>query len=157
MAMTLLELLTREHERLDGLLTQALQLVNRHQLAKALPYFIDFAAGIRLHVQVEKKLFSEWLPLPPDSAGATSVSAALRDHEEILCRLALIGNCYGGGAPIAEDVSACMAGLSEIMAKHERREENELFPVWGACFEQQSQAVRDELFARALGMLQGDG
>lgn len=151
----LVDLLTRDHQRLDGLFARALQLVNRNELAEAAPLIGEFASGLRRHAEVENDLLAICLPLPRDPAGADPLSIMLREHEEILGQLALIESCYEGGVPEAGELAAFMAILSGTLAKHEYREENNLFPLWEALLGRESQEGREDLAARVRETLKG--
>lgn len=151
----LVDLLIRDHQRLDGLFARALQLVNRNELAGASLLIREFASGLRRHVEVENDLIAIRLPSPRDPAGADPLSIMLREHEEILGQLALIESCYGGGAPEAGEVAAFMAILSGTLAKHEHREESNLFPLWEALLAREVGEAREELLARVEKMLEG--
>ncbi|MBI2314254.1 MAG: hemerythrin domain-containing protein [Betaproteobacteria bacterium] len=151
----LVDLLTRDHQRLDGLFARALQLVNGNELAGASPLIREFASGLRRHVEAENDLLAIRLPLPRDPAGVDPLSIMLREHEEILGQLALIESCYEDGAPESGEVAAFMAILSGTLAKHEYREENNLFPLWEALLAREAGEARDELLARVEKMLKG--
>lgn len=151
----LVDLLIRDHRRLDGFFAQALQLANRNRLSAALPLITEFAAGIRRHVAAENDLLAARLPLPREPAGADPLSVMLREHDEILGQLALIEGCFESGAPDAGEVSAFLAILSGTLAKHEHREESNLFPIWGAHLAREPQASREELLVRVREMLEG--
>lgn len=151
----LVGLLTRDHWRLDRCFAQALELANRNRLDAALPLVTEFAAGIRRHVAAENDLLAPRLPLPRDPVGADPLSVMLREHDEILGQLALIEGCFESGAPDAGEVSAFMAILSGTLAKHEHREENNLFPIWDAQLARAPQLVQDELLTQLRTMLEG--
>lgn len=125
-----IDLLARHHAWLDGLFARALQLVNAGAMDQAAPLFACFSAGLRAHIAVEDGVLAERLPVPTQPAGDDPLSIMLREHREILSQLALLERCLTPGAPEAAEAGAFFAILSGTLAKHEHREENNLFPLW---------------------------
>lgn len=163
-AASLMELLTRDHERLDRLFAHALDCVNRSDMAAARPYIRDFGAGIRRHLQVENELLAPAFVAPRDPLGGDPTSTMLREHDQILEQVTIIEACFedageaGSGGRLSEAVTF-MALLSGTLAKHEHREEQNLFPHWNRALAQTpDRKAAAELFRRVMDLLgTGDG
>jgi hypothetical protein len=129
------DVLVRDHRRLDELLAVALRRVNAQDLAGARPLVAEFAAGIARHVAVENELLAPRLPpvLAPD--GSDHVGIMLGEHDEILAQLGTVEAALAESAPEAWEVEPFLAILSGTLAKHEHREESNLFPRWQAALD----------------------
>ncbi|HKJ09596.1 MAG TPA: hemerythrin domain-containing protein [Gammaproteobacteria bacterium] len=159
---SLTDLLSRDHERLDRLFAHALACVNRGDVAGAQPYMRGFGAGIRRHLQVENEVLAPAFVAPRDPLGADPTSTMLREHDQILEQVAMIEACLedaaraGDGEPLNEAVTF-MALLSGTLAKHEHREEQNLFPHWDRALALAPRdGRRDALLQRVRDRL-GDG
>lgn len=141
-----LDLLTRDHHRLDGLLGRGLRLVNQGDRAVAAPVLLEFALALRRHIAFED---DELTPRLAAVVQADAVAVMRREHAEILGQLAVVEECLGGSAPDTGELGIFAGMLSGTLAKHEYREEHNLFPQWRAALAAAPQAVREELLARA--------
>lgn len=150
-----LDLLTRDHKRLDALLEQAMRLVNRGDISAAAAPLREFAAALERHVGVEDEILSPALgALHP---GGDAPSAIMqREHNEILGQLAVVRECLAAESPQAAEIGAFCAILSGTLAKHEYREENNLFPQWQAAWTHKPQAEREAMMKRVEAVL-GEG
>jgi hemerythrin-like domain-containing protein len=152
----IVDLLTRDHRRLDELFAVALRRVNAGDLAGARPLVEAFASGIRRHVATENDVLAPALPHPAGPDGAGHVEIMLREHDEILRQLAEVEALFGGAeAPEAWEVEPFVAILSGTLAKHEYREEANLFPVWEAAIARLPEPVRTALEDGAAARLAG--
>lgn len=140
-----IDLLVRDHRRLDELLAIALRRVNANDLAGARPLLAEFAAGIARHLRAENELLAPRLPAVVEADGAEHVGIMLREHDEILAQLEQVEAAFGEGAPEPWEVEPFVAILSGTLAKHEHREESNLFPRW--------QGALDALAPDAAGAL----
>jgi hemerythrin HHE cation binding domain-containing protein len=151
-----LDLLTRDHRRLDDLLGKALRRVNAHDAAGTRPLLEQFAAGLRRHVRAENDLLAPLLPRPFGPDGTDHVEIMLREHEDIGRQLAEVEACFAGnGAPEAWELEPFLAILSGTLAKHEHREEANVFPRWEGAVAALLEARRAELLARVTALLAG--
>ncbi len=128
-----IDLLVRDHRRLDELLAVALRRVNAGDFSGAAPLVAEFARGIRHHIQVENERLAPSLPPVVSPDGADHVAIMRREHDEILAQLAELETALGSGAQQSWEVEPFMAILSGTLAKHEHREEESLFPRWQAA------------------------
>jgi uncharacterized protein (DUF2249 family) len=148
------DLLVRDHRTLDELFAKALRRVNANDVAGARELVERFAVAIRKHVELENTLLAPVLPRPRGPDGADHVEIMLREHDEILRQLAEVESCFTeSAAPEAWEVEPFIAILSGTLAKHEYREESNLFPHWHAALDAMDEARRGELFARARALL----
>ncbi len=147
-----IDLLTRHHGILDRLLVRALERVNNGAVAEAVPLLAGFATGLRAHVAFEDTVLASRLPVATRPAGDDPLSIMLREHREILAQLDLLEECLAQQPPDRAEVGAFCAILSGTLAKHEHREETQLFPLWRLGLDQlapaQRQGLLDELSAR---------
>lgn len=148
-----LDLLTRDHKRLDALLAQAMQLVNQGAIPAATPLLHALAAALARHVEAEDKLLAPFLGAPEDRADAPA-TIMQREHHEILAQLELIAESLAEKMPQAGEIGAFCAILSGTLAKHEYREENHLFPQWRRAWARMMAVEQKEMMARAQTLLE---
>ena len=150
-----IDLLGRDHHRLDELFARALRRVNANDLDGAQLLVAGFATGLRRHLEVENELLAHELPgvVAPD--GTDHVAIMRREHDEILAQLAEVEAALGGGAPEAWEVEPFVAILSGTLAKHEYREETNLFPHWQAALGRLASVRADALLASVQRVLAG--
>jgi len=131
-ARDVLDLLRRDHHRLDTLLGQALRRLNAGDLAGAELRLREFARGLRRHLHAEDEILSHTLGGEPSAP----LEAMLREHRELLEQLAAVDSSLrvapDAARPETWEVEPFVALLSGVLAKHEHREESDLFPVWAA-------------------------
>lgn len=145
-----LEVLERDHRRLDGLFVRALRLLNRNDHAAAAPLLREFAVALRRHIRAEDEILAPAL----GPAGAEPLVIMLREHGEILGQLAVIEDCLAADQPEAGETAAFTAILSGTLAKHEHREEGNLFPLWRVRLAQLPETQRRQLMMRVESLLQ---
>jgi len=143
---TVIELLLRDHRRLDLLLAVALRRLNAGDTAQAKPLLIEFARGLRRHVRAEDELVASELSLEP---GFEPLQTMLHEHVELHAQLWAIEQCFAdaspGSLPEAWEIEPFVAILSGTLAKHEHREEQGLFPAWNARLAARPRAEQDAL------------
>lgn len=149
-------LLGGDHERLDRLFVQALHHVNAGRTGVAAPLVAAYALGLRRHVHAENEVLASGIPLPRDAARRDPVSVMLDEHARILEQIAFLTAFFADGLPPASEAAPFLALLSASLAKHENREEQNLFPLWDAAL----RAWRDpdaagRLMARVKTVLAG--
>ena len=154
-ASDVIDLLTRDHKRLDDLFARALHLVNAGNVADAAPLMKEFSVGLKRHMDVENNILTLSFAAPRDQFGADPTSTMLREHEEILMQATLIESYFEDGLPDAKEVSAFFAILSGILAKHEFREESLLFPHWSAALHRAPAEAQQDLFNKVKVTLAG--
>jgi iron-sulfur cluster repair protein YtfE (RIC family) len=140
-----IDLLVRDHRRLDELLAVALRRVNAHDVDAARPLVAAFAEGLAAHLRVENELLAPRLSARTAADDAHPAGIMLREHDEILVQLRAVESALAETAPEAWEIEPFVAILSGTLAKHEHREESTLFPRW--------QAALDALAADAAGAL----
>ena len=138
-----IDLLVRDHRRLDELLAIALRRVNANDLAGARPLVAAFADGIGRHLRAENELLA---PRLPAADGSEHVGIMLREHDEILAQLEQAEAALGEAAPEPWEVAPFIAILSGTLAKHEHREESNLFPRWQGALDALAPEAAGELF-----------
>lgn len=146
-----LDLLQREHQRLDSLLARAVRLLDSGDAAAATPLLVEFTHALMRHLYVEDEVLTPFF-----GADATADDAAAimrREHAQIAGQLELIGDCLGQSG--AGDASAYCAILSGTLAKHEHREEQNVFPRWRALLARRRPAEGAALLERVRGLLAG--
>ncbi|WP_028491119.1 hemerythrin domain-containing protein [Thioalkalivibrio sp. ALE19] len=148
----LVDLLTRDHLRIDRLFASALHRVNAGDAEGAAPAFHAYVAGLRRHVHVENELIVPLLDLPRHPRGDDPTSIMLREHEELLDQTAMLEHEFTEGVDEPWAIAPFFALISGGLAKHEGREEQNLFPHWSRHLREQPDVAR-ELFGKARSML----
>ncbi|WP_019571728.1 hemerythrin domain-containing protein [Thioalkalivibrio sp. ALMg3] len=148
----LVDLLERDHLRIDRLFASALHKVNAGDLEGAAPEFHAYVDGLRRHVEVENELIVPLLDLPRSPNGQDPTSIMLREHDEILEQTAMLEHEFSEGVDEAWAVAPFFALISGALAKHEGREEQNLFPHWSRALREQPDAAA-ELLERAQTLL----
>lgn len=151
-ATDLIDLLTRDHLRIDHLFAEALHRVNADDAQGAEPYFRDYAQALRRHLSIENDLLAPRLELPRSPRGDDPVSIMLREHEEILQQTVMIEELFEEGLGDAGMLAPFFALISGQLAKHEGREENNLFPHWQRLLKNLA-GEEEALFAQARGKI----
>ncbi len=145
-----LDLLRRDHHRLDTLLGRALRQLNAGDVAAAEPLLIAFAQGLRRHLHAEDEILAQAL----SGAAPAALDMMLREHRELLEQLGVVEGALhdapAGARPEAWAIEPFVALLSGTLAKHEHREENGVFPAWAA----RHAALSEEAAAALLGQVQ---
>lgn len=155
-ATTLMDVLQRDHERVDRLFASALGHVNGGELAAAAAELEEFGRGLRRHLHVENELLAPAFSGPRDPFGNDPTSIMLREHEEILQQLTLIEAYFEDGLPAAAEVAPFFAMLSGQLAKHEGREEMNLFPLWSRALQAAGPEAEPALVRRVKAALAGE-
>ncbi len=148
----LVDLLTRDHLRIDRLFASALHRVNAGDLEGAAPDFHAYVEGLRHHIQVENELIVPLLDLPRRPDGQDPTSVMLREHDEILEQTTMLEHEFAEGVDQAWAVAPFFALISGALAKHEGREEQNLFPRWSRALRTRPDQGT-ELLARARDIL----
>lgn len=149
-----IELLARDHRRLDALFVRALQLLNYSDATGAAPLLRAFAGALRRHMQCEDTVLAPAFAVAGDPGSALVIM--LREHGELRGQLAVIEECLATDPPQPGEIDAFCAILSGTLAKHEHREENNLFPLWRGQWGRLPAAQQAELMARVEGVLEGE-
>ncbi|BBP04563.1 hypothetical protein TPL01_17270 [Sulfuriferula plumbiphila] len=146
----LMEILALDHQRLDELFGLALQLVNAGRIAEAAPLITEFASRLERHIHVENDILAPGFQIP----NTDPIATMLHEHDDILAQTANIESLFAGEEPVqAWEVSPFLAILSGVMAKHEHREEQNLFPQWDIALRMASPGDRQALLTRVQRML----
>lgn len=143
-------LLSRDHERLDALLSKALEAANADDGDTLREAFPPFAQGIRRHIQVEDELLVPVLGAksgPPDGP----IETMQREHQDILAQVELIESQLED-AP-ASEIATYLGLLSGTLAKHESREENHIFPAWDIALSRAGTGAEKRMVADAQAIL----
>jgi uncharacterized protein (DUF2249 family) len=150
-----IDLLVRDHHRLDGLFAVALRRVNANDLDGARPLVAEFATGLRRHLEVENELLARDLPAVVAPDGTDHVGIMRREHDEILAQLLEVEATFAAEAPETWEVEPFVAILSGTLAKHEYREESNLFPHWQSAVGRLPPERSDALLAAVQRVLTG--
>ncbi|WP_231940884.1 hemerythrin domain-containing protein [Acidihalobacter aeolianus] len=151
-ASDLVDLLTRDHLRVDHLFASALHRCNAGDMAAALPCFRVYASCLRRHVEAENEIVVPVLSLPRSPRGDDPTSIMLREHDEIIEHTVMIEEMVDEGMDDAGMLAPFFAIISGQLAKHEWREENNLFPHWVRLL-RHDPAIAAELFPRVQALV----
>lgn len=142
-----LALLAADHKQIDGLLAGALAALNRGDLVAALPLLQRFTGALRRHVAFEDGELAQAMGAARAPADAPP-AVMLREHGEIAQQLALVEETLAIEPPDASELAVYCAILSGTLAKHEYREEQQLFPLWQAQLLRRDATERERLLER---------
>jgi len=149
----LFDFLGRAHAELDRELARIQFFLNQGDAARAMPCMRTFAAGLRKHVAAEDEVLAPYFAASRTLSPADPAAIMQREHADILAQLALIEGALGEPAPDVGEAGIYAGLLSGTLAKHEYREENNLFPRWRVLLKAASSAERRELAARLIAAL----
>lgn len=158
---SLMAMLAQDHERLDRLFAHTLASVNCGDMPAARAYFLDFSAGLRRHMEVENELLAPTFVAPCDPLGADPTATMLREHDQVLKQVTTLEACL---EPTEEahaseqlgDSVMLMALLSGTLAKHEHREEQNLFPHWDRALAQAPDRKAAQALLQRIANLLGE-
>jgi uncharacterized protein (DUF2249 family) len=149
-----IDLLARDHNRLDALFVRGLQALNRNDATAAALLLREFTGALRLHMQAEDEV------LAPAFAAAAApdspLAVMLREHGEIRGQLELVEACLGAEPLQSGETGTFCAILSGTLAKHEHREESNLFPSWRAQLARLPAPRQQELLDQVKKLLEGE-
>jgi hemerythrin superfamily protein len=145
------DVLALDHRHLDGMFAGALPLLNRGDAAGAAPRIREFAAALKRHMAAEDDVLAPSLAASAGKRDDDPLQVMLREHAEISRQLSVIEECLA--APDAGELGAFCAILSGTLAKHEHREENNLFPQWRAAWARKKASEREELMSQIKRLL----
>lgn len=151
-ATDVLALLAADHKRIDGLLARALGLLNQGDAAVAVPVLREFTAALNRHVAFEDGELAVQLGAA-QAAADEPPAIMLREHREIAQQLALVEETLAVAPVDGSELGVYCAILSGTLAKHEYREEHNLFPLWRVALGRRSERERAALLDRAKGAL----
>lgn len=153
-AISLVDVLERDHLRLDKLFAEAMHCVSIGDLPQAEIVIRQFALGLRRHVHAENDLLAPSFQAPRSPAGDDPTSIMMHEHDEILKQVEMIETLFATQAG-ADELAPLFALLSGQMAKHEAREELNLFPNWRAALQRAPQGSEALLVGRLKEVLNG--
>jgi uncharacterized protein (DUF2249 family) len=150
------DLLGRQHQWVDDELAKILLLLNQGETVETMGRVRDFAAALRRHINAEDGILAPYFAANRGAGTADPAAIMLREHQDILSQLKLVEDALVGTAPDAGEAGIYAAILSGTLAKHEYREENNLFPHWRAALVGKSAADCDRLLATVRQALLGE-
>lgn len=151
-ATDVLTLLASDHKHIDGLLARALGLLNQGDVDAAVPLLRAFVIALNRHVAFEDGELAVSLGAaqsPTDQPAAIM----LREHRDIAQQLSLVEEVLAVEPVDGSELSVYCAILSGTLAKHEYREEHNLFPLWRVALGRRSETERASLLQRAAKAL----
>lgn len=151
---TLTDLLSRDHERLDRLFAIALQHANKGEIAEAKPLIESCRQGLQRHIYCENEVLAPHFGIPEGGSHESDPThQMIHEHDNILGELDQIRELAAmEELADASMIAALMGILSGTLAKHEGREEANLFPRWDAALKRHPEP---ELLNRAQAILDG--
>ena len=118
--------LSWDHDRLDGLLSEATRHVEAGELGEARSLFIPFDEGLRRHIRIEEELL---FPLFESRSGMRhGPTAVMRgEHRVIEGELARMRRGLDNGD--AAEYATGLANLHGVLGPHNVKEEQVLYPT----------------------------
>lgn len=147
---SILDRLSRDHQRLDRLFGLTLQQINEGNITASFPYIHEFSIRLQRHINVENNMLAPAFHIP----NPEPVEIMLREHDDILAQIAHIEVLYGHELPNGTEIGAFLSILSGGLAKHEYREEENLFPQWDIALNAADSTEKPALLWRIDQMLQ---
>ena len=148
-----LDLLRRDHQRLDTLLGRALRQLDAGDLAAAEALLKTIARGLRRHLYAEDEIVLH--ALAGDRAPAPEIMP--HEHRDLLGQLAAIESgmrdAAAGETPEAWELAPYVALLAGTLAKHEHRQEDRVFPLWAAGHAALSEEAAGALLSQVRDVL----
>ncbi|HKJ87786.1 MAG TPA: hemerythrin domain-containing protein [Gammaproteobacteria bacterium] len=150
---SLTDLLSRDHERLDRLFALGLQHANKGEITATLPLVESCYQGLRRHIYCENEVLAPHFGVPEAPPQGDPTTTMIHEHDTILKEVAEIRDMASlEEAADASMIAALMGILSGSLAKHEGREEQNLFPQWEAALRREP---APGLLERAKAILNG--
>lgn len=147
------ELLQQDHVRIDSLFATALRLVNEGDAAGALPLIQTCHLALQRHIYAENDVLTPYFDLEAAADHNDPTSRMLHEHDNLVHEVAEILEEYDEeGRADTGMLAPLMAITSGTLAKHEGREENEVFPLWAAALKR---TPNPDLLERVRGILHG--
>lgn len=149
-----LDMLKRDHKRLDAMFSQVIHLTDNGQLGMAHGLMRAFTEGLRKHLRVEHDLLARAIHTPPNAQGFDPSAAMMQEHNEILNQSVMIEAGFEEADASSASVGPLLAILAGYLSKHEQREEVTLFPVWTGALNKAPEQARTALFNKVMEILQ---
>ena len=130
----LADTLQRDHEKMDGLLVQALTHLARRDWRAAVGEVRGLDQSLRAHIALENEL------LAPLGGAPTAEATAImhREHDDVLVQLDAIEEICASSVEKCQELDTWLGLLAASLNKHEHREESLLFPHWARVLAQRS-------------------
>ncbi|BBP04832.1 hypothetical protein TPL01_12430 [Sulfuriferula plumbiphila] len=148
-----LDMLKRDHKRLDAMFSQVIHLTDNGQLEVAHALMRAFSDGLRKHLLVEHDMLARAIRTPPDAQGLDPSAAMVQEHNEILNQSVMIEASFEEQDASNTSVGPLLAILAGYLSKHEQREEATLFPVWTGALNKAPEQARTALFNKVMETL----
>ncbi len=133
-ATDLRDFLTQDHQRANALFARILALLNAGDLSSARPLVEELGRALRRHIHVENEILAPQFTGVADQGAQAPVAQMRHEHEEILAQVSTL-ECLSaeGGEDALLELQVLAGLLSGMLAKHEGREEQNVFPAWEAA------------------------
>ncbi len=148
-----LDILKRDHKRLDAMFSQVIHLTDNSQLEMAHALMRAFTEGLRKHLRVEHDLLALAIRTPPNAQGFDPSAAMVQEHNEIMNQSGMIEASFEEADASSASVGPLLAILAGYLSKHEQREEATLFPVWTGALNKAPEQTRTVLFNKVMETL----
>ena len=142
---TVTDHLAWDHDRLDGLLSSALEHAERSDWSAAAALLRDFRHGLERHIAIEEGILFPEFEQRTGMRGGGPTAVMRFEHTEIKRWLEESSRAFD--AKDLEDAKRCQAGLIGVLAGHNLKEEHILYPGTDRLFDA---AALDALVARLL-------
>lgn len=148
-----LDMLKRDHKRLDAMFSQVIHLTDSGRLEIAHQLMYAFTEGLRKHLKVEHEMLARAIRTPPNAQGFDPSAAMIQEHEEILNQSVMIETSFEEMDASSASVGPLLAILAGYLSKHEQREEVTLFPLWTGALNKAPEEARTALFNKVMEIL----
>jgi uncharacterized protein (DUF2249 family) len=151
----LVEMLARDHERLHGLFSQALDRVKDGDAAGARVPWNLFSLGLRRHIHAENDFVVPEMGGVHSEAVKNLLARMLVEHEQILEQLDILDHQFAHGQSDAASLGSLLNPLSTLLPPHEAEEEETVLPLWRVLLRRTSSERQRELLETVQRILNG--
>lgn len=118
--------LSWDHDRLDGLLSEATQRVEQGHMAQARNIFVAFDEGLRRHIRLEEEVL---FPLFEAKTGMRSGPTMVMRTEHRVIEAELNRMRHGLESGDASEYASGLSSLHGVLGTHNAKEEQVLYPI----------------------------
>jgi hemerythrin superfamily protein len=136
-------LLRDDHKKVKKLVSSC-QKLDAAEDAERMQLFEQIKKDLGLHTQIEEEIFYPAVRRAPQEGASELVQQALEEHRMVKTLIDEIS----GLSPSDETFASKMEVLQESLFNHIRKEEDEIFPIFGELDKQDQTRVSEQMDSR---------
>ena len=133
---TITEYLAWDHDRLDGMLSNAIENAERRDWSAAAALLRDFRHGLERHIEIEEGILFPEFDQRTGMGGGGPTAVMRAEHTKI--KQWLEESSRAVDAKDLDDVRRCRAGLIDVLVDHNLKEERILYPGTDRLFDEEA-------------------